>query len=132
MKESDDDEFQKMLEGNLNPKSQFDDDPEDLKVYSRLFDELSKEPEVKLSYSFSANVIRKIKYKQHRRSDLRLAIFVGSLIIIGVIGFANSTYFKEALPAMSGSKWMIFAGLLVLAVIQFLDQKLVLERRLPK
>lgn len=132
MKESDDEEIQKMLEKNLNPESQFESNPEDLKIYSRLFDELNKEPEVKLSFSFSANVVRKIKYQQQRRSDIRLAFLVGALVVIGILGFINSAYFKDALPAMSGSKWIIFAGLLFLALIQFLDQKLVLERRLPK
>ena len=132
MKESDDDQIQKMLDGNLNPEGQFEDDSEDLKIYNRLFDELSKEPEVKLSYSFSANVVRKIRYQQQRRSDIRLAILVVALIIIGLVAFTNSSYFKEALPAISGSKWLIFAGLLFLALIQFLDQKLVIERRFPK
>ncbi|WP_221394029.1 hypothetical protein [Dyadobacter sp. NIV53] len=132
MKESDDDEIQKMLEKDLNPESQFESDPEDLKIYSRLFKELNKEPEVKLSYSFSANVIRKIKYKQQRRSDIRLAILVAGLIITGLVVFTNSSYFKDALPAISGGKWLVFAGLLFLTVIQFLDQKLIIERRLPK
>ena len=132
MKESDDDKIQKMLDGNLNPEGQFEDDSEDLKIYNRLFDELSKEPEVKLSYSFSANVVRKIRYQQQRRSDIRLAFLVGGLVIIGILGFVNSGYFKDALPAMSASKWIIFAGLLFLALIQFLDQKLVIERRFPK
>ncbi len=32
MKDSDDDEIQKMLDENLNPESRFEHDPEDLKI----------------------------------------------------------------------------------------------------
>lgn len=134
MKESDDEEIQKILEQGMNNLSQDQslNDHEDLKIYSRLFNELNREPEIKLSYSFSANVVRKIKYQQQRRSDIRLALLVGGLVVMGLLGFVNSIYFKESLPTMSGSKWIIFAGLLFLAAIQFLDQKLIIERRLTK
>lgn len=131
MKESDDDEIQRMLGNGVENLSE-NSDPEDLKLYSRLFDALNKEPEVKLLYSFSANVIRKIKHQKQRRADIKLALLVGSLVITGLLVFVNSSYFKEALPAMSGSKWIIFEGLLFLTIIQFLDQKFVIERRFPK
>ena len=129
MRELNDDDLQKMIENGLPEQS---DGNDDLKIYSRLFEELNREPEVKLSYSFSANVIRKIRYQEQRKSDFRLGILVGVITIIGLLVFGNSIYFREALPAISGSKWVILAGLLILAIIQFLDQKLVIERRLRK
>lgn len=130
-----DEEIQKMLEKRssiLPHEESIDDDQQDLKIYSRLFDELSQTPEVKLTYSFSANVIRKIRQQKQRRSEIRLTLLVIVFVITGLVGLAGSAYFNEILPAIANSKWLIFAGLLVLAVVQFLDQKLILERRLPK
>ncbi len=130
-----DEEIQKMLEKRssiLPHEESIDDDQQDLKIYSRLFDELSQAPEVKLTYSFSANVIRKIRQQKQRRSEIRLTLLVTVFVITGLVGLAGSAYFNEILPAIANSKWLIFAGLLVLTVVQFLDQKLILERRLPK
>lgn len=130
-----DEEIQKMLEKRssiLPHEESIDDNQEDLKIYSRLFDELSQTPEVKLSYSFSANVIRKIRQQKQRRSEIRLTLLVTVFVITGLVGLAGSAYFNEILPVIANSKWLIFAGLLVLTVVQFLDQKLILERRLPK
>lgn len=129
-----DEEIQKMLEKrrSILTREEFAEDQEDLKIYSRLFDALITAPEVKLSYSFSANVVRKIRQQKQRRSEIKLILLVAALVTAGLAGFVSSAYFKEVLPAIANSKWIIFAGLLVLAIVQFLDQKLILERRLPK
>lgn len=129
-----DEEIQKMLENrrSILPVEESMDEREELKIYSRLFEELTKAPEEKLSFSFSANVVRTISRQKQRRSDITLGLLVAVLVVTGLVGFASSAYFKEVLPAIAGSKWIIFAGLLLLAIVQFLDQKLVLERRLPK
>lgn len=129
-----DEEIQKMLESrrSIHRSEVSGDEQEDLKIYSRLFEELIKTPDENLSYSFSANVVRKIRQEKQRRSEVNLTILVAALITTGLVGFASSPYFDEVLPAIEGSKWIIFASLLVLAVVQFLDQKLIQERRIPK
>ena len=133
MSESDD-EIQKMATNGPNelPGCTPSGEQEDLILYSRLFDELKKEPEVKLTYGFSANVIRKIKYQKQRQSEMKLSLLVAGLISMGFLGFANSVYFEKTITALPGNKWTIFAGLLLLATIEFLDQKLVKERRIRK
>jgi hypothetical protein len=82
MKKLTDEEIQSMLE----EEAVLPENDADASLYKALFSELKNEPPGELPFSFSADVVRKIRTAQNRKNDRKIYITCAILVLTGLAG----------------------------------------------
>lgn len=135
MKKLNDEEIQRLLEGELKPSDELlsADEKESLDQYRFLFEKLKEEPKEGLPYSFVSNVKRRVQQQLNRKRDVRfyLITFVALILCFAafyqVLFVVNEDASAQFMVALYKFKWVIFLGAAIFISILYLDQRLVKE-----
>lgn len=136
MKKLNDEEIQRLLEGEIKPSDELlsADEKESMDQYRFLFEKLKEEPKEGLPYSFASNVKRQVQRQLNRKRDVRfyLIAFVALILCFGAFYQAllvvNEDAGAQFIAAFYKFKWVMFLGSAIFIGILYLDQKLVKER----
>ncbi|GAB3900189.1 hypothetical protein GCM10028803_22610 [Larkinella knui] len=139
MKEENDDELQAWLDeqNRLGQKPLSPETDEKLRLYQQIFDELSTEPPVGLSYGFSAAVVRQIQKSDVVRRERRAYAVLGfCLLLMPLAALAMQAVFRnpdlmETFRALDVVKFPALFILLLLVLIQWADRRFVKRKLNP-
>lgn len=135
MKKLNDEEIQRLLEGELKPSDELlsADEKESMDEYRFLFEKLKEEPKEGLPYSFASNVKRRVQQQLNRKRDFRFYLITFVALILCFAAFyqvllvVNEDAGAQFMVALYKFKWIIFLGAAVFIGILYLDQRLVKE-----
>lgn len=128
-----DDELQQWLEeGHTTPPGDAPAEAEaELQAYAQLFSELSAPPPGSLPPGFATRITAQVMQQEVSRSDRKLftgiaamLLLVAGAAIVYVLGM-NASFSNSWLGALPRLKWPLLFGVMVLAMVQVLDRKLV-------
>jgi hypothetical protein len=126
-------ELQKKIEAEQLPTG----DELDIKAYQQVFSALKKKPETKLSGDFSDRIVFRVMEKQKRDAS-RDMFWLGGGIFFLVIAFVVATImtgFKIEfgfLKDISGYTGIFVFGVAFIAMLGWLDKRLLFQRREPE
>jgi hypothetical protein len=135
MKKLNDEEIQRLLEGELKPSDELlsADEKESLDQYRFLFEKLKEEPKEGLPYSFASNVKARLQQQLNRKRDVRFYLIAFVALILCFAAFyqgllvVNEDAGAQFMAALYKFKWVIFLGAAIFISILYLDQRLVKE-----
>ncbi|ASU32019.1 hypothetical protein [Mucilaginibacter xinganensis] len=135
MKKLNDEEIQRLLEGELKSADELlsAGEKESLDQYRFLFEKLKDEPKEGLPYNFASNVKRRVQQQFNRKRDMRFYLIAFVVLIVGFAGFyqvlvvVNENAGARFMDVLYKFKWVIFLGAATFLGILYLDQKLVKE-----
>lgn len=128
MRSLSDEEIQKILENEeAFPETE---KSTDYKVYCRVFEALSTEPDFELPADFSDHMVSMASRQRVWKRDLRYYFLLSSIAIlaiavgIGTIAFVNMPVVIMLFSFLQAEKWIIFFVLVLFIFIQISDQRL--------
>ncbi|RRB07384.1 hypothetical protein [Larkinella rosea] len=143
MNDISDDDLQEWLDAsNRSNRKPGKSEPEDeaVRLYQQLYDELSVEPVVGLSYGFSVSVVRQIQVKETCRRERQAYIWVGLclflmlIVVLSIQAVYRVNGLIETLRALDDIKFPVLFISALLSLIQWADRRFVkrkLSSKLP-
>ncbi|GAB3935928.1 hypothetical protein [Larkinella terrae] len=141
MNESNDDELQEWLDAlNRSGRKPAEAEPQDeaVRLYQQLFEELSVEPSLGLSYGFSASVVRQIQLKEARRQERQALVWMGLCLLLlplAVLGMQAVYRVDDLIATFRALDVIKFPALFVivlLSLIQWADRRFVRRKMISK
>lgn len=136
MNELNDEEIQRLLEGDLklSGDSLSADEQTSLGQYQLLFEKLKEEPKEGLPYNFASKVKARLQAQINRKKDIRF--YLVSLVVLAtgfaafyeLLAFVNTNASNQLFAVAFKFKWIVILGAILFLGILFGDQKLVKEK----
>ena len=110
----------------------------DEQIEQQLLSALSTPPQEGLSYDFSANLHRALRFKLQRENRRKFYLVWTILFVVAItVLFVSLTvidrmYGTQVISAIVARKWVFILGFIVIFLIQYIDYRTVKHRQIKK
>lgn len=110
----------------------------DEQINQQLLSALSTPPQEGLSYDFSANLHRALRFKLQRANRRKFYLVWAILFVVAItflffgLTVIDTLYETQVISAIAERKWVFILGFIVIFLIQYVDYRTVKHRQIKK